>query len=241
MALPFVSVVIPVLNEAASLSELLSSFEPDSSAEIIVVNGAPDDEAMRPLRATFDGVVWLESARGRGRQMNEGAWHAQGEWLLFLHVDTRLSAGWIDEIRRADRSGAVGGSFRLRLDSPVRMARVIEWGVGQRVRWFDLPYGDQALFVRRIVFETLSGYREIALMEDVDFVRRLRRQGRLMRSELPAVTSARRWEQDGWICRSAENVVLMSLFTLGVSPETLARIYYRSVIPHERAARLAAR
>ncbi len=116
--------------------------------------------------------------------------------------------GWVGLtlLRRLDEQPRiVGGSFRFALDSPARWARWIEWGVRIRVRLFDLAYGDQALFVRRTVFEELGGYRELPLMEDVDFIRRLRRRGRLEHADVPALTSARRWERDGWLRRTVEN------------------------------------
>ena len=160
--------------------------------------------------------------------MNKGAKAARGQWILFLHADTRLPRGWTEEIERATQQGScVGGSFRLQLDSQSRWARLIERGVATRVRWFDLPYGDQALFVRRDVFSSLGGYEDLPLMEDVAFVRRLARAGRLCHSPLQAVTSARKWELDGWIVRSLENVCLVLLFLAGVSPRRLAARYRR--------------
>jgi rSAM/selenodomain-associated transferase 1 len=122
----------------------------------------------------------------------------------------------------------VGGSFQFRLDSAAWQARLIEVAVDRRVRWLDLAYGDQALFVRRDVFDALGGYREWPLMEDVDFVRRLRQAGKLYHSPHPVLTSARRWERDGWWTRSAENVILQALFFAGVSPERLANWYSRA-------------
>jgi GT2 family glycosyltransferase len=126
------------------------------------------------------------------------------------------------------RGGLVGGWFRFALDTPRWQARIIERLVAFRVRAWKLPYGDQGLFVRRDVFTRLGGYREWPLMEDVEFVRRLRRAGPV--AELPVVltTSARRWERDGWFRRSARNLVLVSLYFAGVSPARLARWYGRS-------------
>lgn len=227
MLSPLVSIVIPVLDDSVELASLLGSLEPRPAFEAIVVDGDPTEKpAMRQLQSRFAWVRWITSGPGRGRQMNEGARHAQGRWLMFLHADTRLASGWLDEIRRADESqDAVGGSFRFVLGSTDPRARAIEWGVRHRVRWLDLPFGDQALFVRRSAFEALGGYRELPLMEDVDLVRRLRRVGPLMHSDLAAVTSARQWERDGWLRRSATNSLLVALFHLGVPPESLARLY----------------
>jgi rSAM/selenodomain-associated transferase 2 len=226
---PLVTVVIPVLNDAEALAALLPALPADGALDVIVVDGAASgDPVMEELRERYPGVAWMRSAPGRGAQMNEGARRARGRWLLFLHADTRLGPGWTDLLRGLDdRPGTVGGSFRFTLDSPARWARWIEWGVRIRVRLFDLAYGDQALFVRRAVFEELGGYRELPLMEDVDFIRRLRRRGRLEHAVVPAITSARRWERDGWVRRTVENWLLVALFFAGRPPERLACRYHR--------------
>ena len=219
------SIVIPVLNDTEPLQRLLATIPADPQVDIVIVNGgAPDDR----LTAVSDrpDVRLLTSAPGRGHQMNVGASVAAGRWIVFLHADTRLPPQWSDEIRRAGADpDVVGGSFRFRLDSSKWQARLIERAVDRRVRWLDLAYGDQALFVRRDVFDAIGGYREWPLMEDVEFVRRLRQTGKLFHSPQPALTSARRWEHDGWWRRSAKNVVLQALFFAGVSPERLADWY----------------
>lgn len=235
---PLVTVIVPVLDDVRCLARALESTGGDSRVEIIVVNAGERTPAMIAVEHAAPDVRWLTSPPGRGRQMNIGARHARGDWLLFLHADTRLPAGWVEELERAERGSSVGGSFRFQLDSTRRLARVLERGVAARVRWLDLPYGDQALFVRREVFAALGGFRELPLMEDVDFVRRLRRMGRLHHSLLPAVTSARRWEADGWIRRSVENVILLLLFLAGVTPGRLAVRYRRGVPAGERRPRV---
>jgi rSAM/selenodomain-associated transferase 2/rSAM/selenodomain-associated transferase 1 len=235
MSEPFVSIVVPVLGDAASFAHLLTTLHVRRDVEIIVVNGGPPDSRLDALTDLRTDIRLVSSSSGRGRQMNAGAVSARGRWLLFLHADTRLPSEWIDEVRRADEDPAVaGGSFRFRLDSTAYQARLIERGVRLRVRWFGLAYGDQALFVRREAFHAIGGYREWPLMEDVDLVRRLRRVGRLYHSAFPAVTSARRWERDGWWRRSAENVILQLLFFVGVSPAPLARRYLRSTNPRTK-------
>ncbi|HEY6360144.1 MAG TPA: hypothetical protein VIX63_03530, partial [Vicinamibacterales bacterium] len=122
---------------------------------------------------------------------------------------------------------AVGGWFRFALDDAAWQARVIERGVAWRVRLFGLPYGDQGLFVRRDTFRTLGGFRELPLMEDVEFVRRLGRAGRPFELPLPLVTSSRRWRRDGWWRRSARNLAILACYLAGVSPARLARWYSR--------------
>ena len=225
MASHDVSIVIPVLNDTEPLRRVLATMNPDPRVDIVVVNGGAPDDRLTAICSRPD-VQLLTSAPGRGRQMNVGASAAAGQWIVFLHADTRLPPQWFDDIRRAGADRAVvGGSFRFRLDSGAWQARLIERAVERRVRWLDLAYGDQALFVRRDVFAAMGGYREWPLMEDVDFVRRLRQAGKLCHSAQPVLTSARRWERDGWWRRSATNVMLQALFFAGVAPERLAGWY----------------
>ncbi len=227
---PLVSVVIPVLRDTGPLGELLDLLPRGGRLEIIVVNGetgAPPDDALRALQARCPDVRWAECSVGRARQMNHGAALASARWLLFLHADSRLHRDWLDELERLDSApGVVGGSYRFVLDSPAASARLIEWGVRQRVRWLGLAYGDQALFVRQEVFRALGGYRDLPVMEDIDLSRRLRRTGRVAHSSLPVLVSPRRWQRDGWWTRTAENVLLAVLFRMGASPRWLAGRYY---------------
>ncbi|HWK10778.1 MAG TPA: TIGR04283 family arsenosugar biosynthesis glycosyltransferase [Vicinamibacterales bacterium] len=228
MSGPFVSIIVPVLNDTDALEALLARMPPNPDVEIIVINAAPPDDRLAAMTTRPD-IQLLTSPAGRGRQMNVGALAARGRWFVFLHADTRLPTEWLGEIRRADANAAIiGGSFQFRLDSGAWQARILEGAVRWRVRSFDLAYGDQALFVRRDAFHAIGGYREWPLMEDVALVRSLRQLGKLYHSPRPAVTSARRWEHDGWGRRSATNVALQLLFFAGVSPERLAGWYSRS-------------
>ena len=230
------SIVIPVLDDTEPLGRLLTTIRADPGVDIVVVNGGAPEDRLDAMCRRPD-VQLLTSAPGRGRQMNVGARASAGRWIVFLHADTRLPLQWSDEIRRASADpDVVGGSFRFRLDSTAWQARLIERAVDRRVRWLDLAYGDQALFVRHDVFDAMGGYREWPLMEDVDFVRRLRRAGKLYHSALPVLTSARRWERDGWWRRSASNVMLQALFFAGVVPERLANWYAH---PPRRSTRQA--
>ena len=217
-----VTVVIPVYHDAEALARTLDATD-WSDVEVIVAATA-DDLSLAPVRRAYSAVVWIDAPRGRARQMNAGAARASGDWLLFLHADTRLPGSWRDAIDEAERSGAVAGCYRFGLDSVSSCARIIERGVAVRVACLGLPYGDQALFVHRQAFEALGGFRDIPIMEDVDFVRRVRRAGPLFRSPLRVVTSARRWERDGWIARTARHLGLMTLYFCGVPPSTLIRL-----------------
>ena len=225
---PLVSVIIPVLHDAVPLERLLRSLDASEQYEVIVANGDGGDVALASLQRQFPGVDWVESQPGRARQMNEAAQIASGRWLFFVHADAGLDPTWLTEFVSLETTSVIGGAFRFRLASSALSARLIEWGVALRVRWLSLPYGDQGLFVRREVFEKTGGFADLPIMEDIDLVRRLRRVGRLVWSAVPIEVSPRRWERDGWIRRSILNVWLVALYAVGVSPERLARRYYRS-------------
>ena len=218
-----ISIIIPVLADAPALQRLLRGLPPDARVEVVVVDGGGDPRVDEAASNRPDIRV-IRTSAGRGRQMNAGARAARGTWLLFLHADSLLPARWLDVFERAV-GGARGGWFQFALDHPARQARLIEWGVRWRVRLFGLPYGDQGLFAHRDAFAALGGYREIPLMEDVDFVRRLRALGPLVEIPVPLTTSARRWERDGWWRRSLRNVALLALYFAGVAPARLARWY----------------
>jgi rSAM/selenodomain-associated transferase 2 len=216
-----ISVIIPVYRDTAALARTLASTD-FRDADVIVVSTADDAESLAALRAARPDVQWVDAARGRASQMNAGAAVSRGLWLLFLHADTQLPSDWRSAIAGAHRdSRVVFGCFRFALDSPRVVARAIELGVRLRVALFDLPYGDQAIFVRRDAFEAVGGYAALPIMEDVDLVRRLRETGRLWRASNVAVTSARRWERLGWVRVTSQHLRLLLLYFLGVAPERL--------------------
>ena len=222
---PKVSVIVPVLADDEALTALLGQIPPDSGVDLIVVD-AGRSSAVAAATAGRTDVRLIHAPRGRARQMNAGAGAARGEWLLFLHADSRLPEGWLPVLEERC-GGAVGGWFGFALDDAAWQARWIERGVAWRVRLFRLPYGDQGIFVRRGAFEALGGYQEIPIMEDVDFVRRLRAAGPVVELPLALTTSARRWRQDGWLGRSVRNICLVTLYFAGVPPSRLARWYSR--------------
>lgn len=220
---PSVSVVIPTLDEEQRLPAAIQSVRAD--ADVIVVDGGSGD-ATREVAAR-EGARVLEAPRGRGRQLDQGARAATGEWLLFLHADTRLETGWAAALAALPPE-VVGGAFRFAVDSPRPAFRVVETVVRLRLRLFALPYGDQGLFVRREVYARIGGVPHLPLMEDVAFVARLRRAGRLAFPPVRAFTSARRWDRYGIVGTTLRNWSLLALYAAGQSPERLARRYGRS-------------
>ena len=221
-----ISIVIPTLNEAGTLAHLLRALQDQSAeAEIIVADGGSTDDTAAIARR--HGVRVLGGARGRGRQLANGAAAARGDILLFLHADCRFPPNGLTRIEQAlSRDGdLVGGNFRLLFDGRDAFSTWLN-GFYRWIRRHGFYYGDSAVFVRRTVYRALGGIRPIALMEDYDFNRRMERSGRTCCiDDAPLVTSSRRFAGRrpaaivwGWI-----KIHLM--FHLGVSPDTLARIY----------------
>jgi len=219
---PSISVVIPALDEERHLAAAIRSVRGD--AEVILVDGGSRD-ATREV-ADQEGARVLQAPKGRGRQLDEGARAATGEWLVFLHADTTLERGWADAIGLLSPDVA-GGAFRLAVDSPHAAFRVVERAVRLRLRLFALPYGDQAIFARREVYARIGGMPHLPLMEDVAFVGRLRRAGRLAFPPVRAFTSPRRWERYGIVGTTLRNWSLLARYAAGESPERLARRYGR--------------
>jgi len=225
---PFVSVVIPVWGDDEALIRRLEHVCPCPQVEVIVACVLGEESRYQRHRECHPQVSWVSAPRGRAVQMNAGAAIARGRWLLFLHADSELPGDWLQVLIGADRrAGTVAGAFRLAIASRAWQARVIEHAVRLRVALFGMPYGDQALFVRKDVFEGIGGYDDLPLMEDVDLVRRLRAAGPMVHSRSPVLTSARRWERDGWLRRSGQNLYLAARFLMGASPGGLARTYFR--------------
>jgi rSAM/selenodomain-associated transferase 2 len=222
------SIIIPVLNEMAVIREAVGrvrSISGGEEAEIIIADGDP---AGRTLRALPDGAVRkLLSEPGRGRQLNRGAGAASGEILIFVHADTQLPPDALIRIREALRDRTLaGGAFDLTIDSPRRAFRTIERVASLRTRLTRIPYGDQAIFLRRAWFESLGGFRDLPIMEDVDLMRRLKHAGgRIAILPERVVTSARRWEREGIFITTLRNWSLVTLFILGVDAGWLARWY----------------
>jgi rSAM/selenodomain-associated transferase 2 len=226
------SIVIPALDEARQLEALLPELLATCpGAEVVVADGGSTDGSPA-VALRVAGVRVVESARGRARQMNGGAAAASGDALLFLHADTRLPEGAAEAVLAALADPAVAyGRFDVRFDRRRPAFRLIARLMNARSRLTGICTGDQAIFVRRETFASLGGYAEIALMEDIELTRRLKRVGSLAALSLRVTTSARKWEREG----VARTVVLMwtlrFLYTCGVRPARLHRWYYGASRP----------
>jgi rSAM/selenodomain-associated transferase 2 len=217
------SIIIPTLDEEANLPRTLASLPSD--AEVIISDGRSRDRSVEIAKK--HGARVVVGAPGRGAQMNLGADAATGDTLVFLHADCELGGSAREAIGAALQAPeAVGGSFRLRIAHPSWSHRLVVFGANLRAR-LGLPYGDQAIFVRRPVFEAVDGYPEIPIMEDVELVRRLRRCGRLVVVDETVTTGTRHWDALGPTRTTLLNWVTVSLYFSGVSPTRLSPLYHR--------------
>jgi cellulose synthase/poly-beta-1,6-N-acetylglucosamine synthase-like glycosyltransferase len=202
---PLVSVIVPSFKEGISVEKNLTPLQRDPRIEVIVV------DAQKVGRAN------------RAYQMNHGARQARAELLVFLHADTKISRNDLYELFKTLEKGPeiVGGAFRFALDAGSWKARLIEIGVLLREWAFDLPYGDQAIFVRRSVFRKIGGYPEAPLLEDVLLIQKMKEKGKLLFFPKKAVTSARRWERHGYLKTTLVNWATMAFWKAGVSTRHL--------------------
>jgi rSAM/selenodomain-associated transferase 2 len=216
-------VVIPTLNSARSLAMALDSLRGDDGIAVTVCDGGSSDDTTAIARHA--GATVVVAQPGRGRQLADGAAVGRAPWLLFLHADTTLSPGWAAAARRfMAEATSKAGYFRLRFDSADPRARRIERLVAWRSRALGLPYGDQGLLIARAFYRQLGGFRALPLMEDVDLVRRIGRRN-LVPLDAEAVTSAERYERDGWLLRPTRNLGCLALYFAGLPPTVIRRLY----------------
>jgi rSAM/selenodomain-associated transferase 2 len=252
-SLPRFSVIIPVLNEANSIqtvlqnvrqslnsassnsNEFCSYYDRSHWLEIIVVDGGSQDQTVELAKAAGATVIVCEP--GRAVQMNAGAAIAQGKILVFLHADTRLPPGafdlmWytleksnLEEPSTFGKTNIVAGAFQLQIDSPEPGLRWIERGVNWRSSQLQLPYGDQAIFLKAKTFRRLGGFPKLPIMEDFVFVRQLQKIGKIAIVPAAVLTSARRWQKLGIIKTTLINQLVIMAYFLGISPTRIARWY----------------
>jgi len=224
----FFSIIIPVLNEAASVNSIIDhihSLKGDVQKEIIVVDGDPEGLTLKAI--SRDDIGKLRSSTGRAIQMNEGAKKAKGNILLFLHADTALPLDALRLIATAMQDKQyVAGAFDLGIRSGRFIFRVIESVASLRSRLTGIPFGDQAIFMSKDYFDEIGGYKDIPIMEDVEIMERIRKRGdRIFIISKKVSTSSRRWEQEGILRCTLRNWLLQALYFIGVSPRKLSKFY----------------
>ena len=223
---PDISVIIPVLNDAEALDLALSSTQDCTGVERIVVDGGSFDSSAEVAQSR--GVKVVHSPPGRARQMNAGAEVAEGTFLVFLHADTRLPEGFDLHVRRIlTEAGVAAGAFQLQIDGPSVRLRLIERAANWRSRYLQMPYGDQAIFLRAELFREIGGFSDLPIMEDFQLIRRLKGRGRIVIAPAAVVTSARRWKKQGALRTTLINQLMILGFYLGFEPSRLARWYRR--------------
>ncbi len=228
--LPVISIVVPVLNEATGINKLVEHIrclEGADCCEIIVVDGDPEGGTVNAIADC--AVVRIIGEQSRARQMNAGAAIAKGEFLVFLHADTELPIAAIPRITETlEDDSIVGGAFDAGVDTKSLAVRFVAMIARIKHRINRVPFGDQAIFLRRDYFEKVGGFKDIPLMEDVELMKRIRKRGDKIRIiGLRVKTSARRWRKEGLVLGVIRNFLLRVLFNMGVSPERLVR-YYRN-------------
>ena len=222
-----VSIIIPVYkeNEINKIIDSIITNQTSITYEIIVVDG---DEGTTIREIRDESVIKLTSQKGRSYQMNEGFKKAKGDILLFLHADTFLPKHALEEIVDALEAPSKysAGAFDIAFDSENKIINKIGQIASWRSRTLKLPFGDQAIFVKKDIFEQIGGYKEIDLMEDINFIQKLKRKKhRIIILEEKILTSARRWEEKGQILNTVRNLILQFLYFVGVNPNTLAKFY----------------
>lgn len=220
---PYLSVVIPTLNEERSVGPVIQSVQ-SQDCEVIVSDGGSLDRTAEIARDA--GATVIEAMPGRARQQNAGAAAASGDVLLFLHADTRLPADYGGQLFTTLMDhGVVAGAFRFRTDYDHWGMRIIEKSVHIRSTLFQMPYGDQGLFLPRTIFEEIAGFPATPIAEDLYLIRRLARLGRIAIAPGAAVTSGRRWRNIGLWRVTLVNYLIAIGCLGGVNPKRLAPLY----------------
>ncbi len=226
-----ISVVIPTLNAENRLPECLDALVPAALAglvkEVIIVDGGSAD-ATAEIADSF-GAIILTTPPGRGGQLRAGADAARGGWLLFLHADSVLEEDWAEEAARfVNGDDMRAGAFTLAFDAEGIAPKIVAAGAMLRAKLLKSPYGDQGLLISKDHYDAIDGYREMPLFEDVDIIKRIVKKGghgALCILQSKAVTSAARYEREGYLRRVLKNALLSARYQLGASPEDLARSY----------------
>lgn len=222
------SIIIPVLHEAEIITTLLDSLrqlEWDEPFEIIIVDGSKTQDTLQVISDT--NVLKYACPQGRGRQMNEGAAHATGDILVFLHADTFLPPNALSLIQSTlENKRYVGGAFTLQIQSQISFLRAIAAYSTLRAQISRIPYGDQVIFLRKAYFKAIGGYADIPLMEDVELMRRIKKMnGQIIILPTPVITSDRRWHQEGVLHTLLRDNIIIILYLCGMPAEKLIRFY----------------
>ena len=224
---PAISIIIPTLNEAESIATTMKSAQAATGVEIIVADGKSSDGTGEMAKGL--GARLLTITGGRAKQVNGGAMAASSDVLLFLHGDTRLPAGFEKHVLNLlNIPGTVAGAFALGIDGSEIGLRLVEKLANFRSRFFQMPYGDQAIFLKASIFRSIGGFPDIPIMEDFVFMQRVKKEGRVVIAPAAVTTSSRRWKELGILRTTLINQVVLLAYFLGSDHKRLARWYRRS-------------
>ena len=226
--LPKISIIIPTNNESQNLPLLLSDLSIiNQEAEVIVVDSNSEDKT-EEIAKIYNAKIYKSKIKSRGLQLNIGAKKAKGEWLIFIHADSRLDKNFSREIKRV----LIGDKefiyfFKFKINDKKIVYRLLEILVNLRSCIFKEPYGDQGLIIHRKAYFKNNGYRKIPLMEDVDFIKRLNNKKRLRMLNVPIYTSSRKWEKNNILLQTFKNWKLRKRWIKGESIQSIYIDYYK--------------
>ena len=226
--MPKISIIIPTINEAKNLPLLLSDLSIiQKKGEIIIVDSGSEDRT-RDIASIYGVKVYKSKERNRGLQLNMGAEISKGDWLIFLHADTRLSDNWfkkIDSVLNGNKNFIY--YFKFKIKNKKIIYRVLEILVNFRSKYFKQPYGDQGLIIHRNTYFKNNGFRKIPLMEDVDFLKRLNNKKDLKQLNLSIFTSSRKWERTNIFLQAIKNWQFRRRWLKGESLKSIYSDYYK--------------
>jgi rSAM/selenodomain-associated transferase 2 len=222
---PYISIIIPVLNEAAIIEATLERLAGNLDVEVIVVDGGSRDSTVSIAQQKRVKVI-TDIKSGRASQMNAGAAVAKGKILLFLHADTRLPDNYDELVKTTlQQPQVIAGAFKLKIQGQAKALRFIEIMVQVRSSLFSLPYGDQAIFIDRDIFNSVGGFASIPIMEDFELVQRLKRIGKIAIAPAAVITSSRRWSKLGVWQTTLINQLIILGYYLKIPPQQLSQFY----------------
>lgn len=223
-----ISVIIPVINEEKNLIKLFSNLVQKQEIEFIFVDGGSNDNTVNLIKKAGFKVI-LSPILRRSYQMNLGAKKAQGKILLFLHGDTILPDNYDQVIiNTVQKNNFIAGAFKLKIDNHKPLFRFIETLINWRSQYLSLPYGDQGIFIPKQIFDGINGYKDLAIMEDFDLIKRVKKIGKIYIVNASVITSARRWEKVGIVKTTLINQLIIMGYYLKIKPEKLA-LFYRKI------------
>ncbi len=223
-----ISIIIPTINEANNLPLLLSDLSIIyKEGEILIIDSGSEDKTVN-IANIYGAKVYKSKEKNRGLQLDIGAKNSEGEWLIFLHADTRLTNDWLTKVKsvlKGDKNYIY--FFKFKINDKKVIYRILEILVNFRSQYLKQPYGDQGLIIHRSTYSKNNGFRNIPLMEDVDFVRRLKNKNDLKQLNLSIFTSSRKWERTNIFLQGFKNWNLRRRWLKGESTKSLHSEYYK--------------